>query len=301
MNQISAEQRSFIDTLQVNDEVDALKENNGALDWSKAFVEAVSSSYITVRWKAEESAKRRIRKYSYDIKPSNSKITDLQFRDRLSLGDQVYYFDSRRWRVLRVKRKMTETLFEVTSETVGVLNSTHSSVQKPEAVTGRTAEFNDHVYPTIAVLRKDCRSLEFIEFIQLFYSLIGFERLFQLLEAKLALADLYQVVELLAKIYPIMNRRYIENLVDDFRLNTQKQLLASHCFHVLHMTEIYRGLQCLTNCSCSLSDDVKLLMLRGFNLDKPAGLQFMLNVVNANSASPRYQEELIRYVGINIY
>lgn len=69
--------------------VDALKEEdkqngNSIVDWSRGKISKLNDRYVWVRWEQDDT-KRKISRYSMDIAPYKSKVSDQHWEWRLSL------------------------------------------------------------------------------------------------------------------------------------------------------------------------------------------------------------------------
>ncbi|CAD8084108.1 unnamed protein product [Paramecium sonneborni] len=93
-------QQEFCANLQENQDVDALYEDEkgNVIGWCRANIVKINEKYVWVKW-YENEEKRKIARYSMDLAPFKSQVTDdeWEWRHSLNAGDIIDCFDNRVW------------------------------------------------------------------------------------------------------------------------------------------------------------------------------------------------------------
>lgn len=96
---MTPEQYEFCQSLEENMEVDALKDDDkcNVICWSRGRIKKLSDKYVWVMW--DDDSKRKIDRFSMDIAPFKSKVSDeeWEWRHTLQVGDVIDCLDSRVW------------------------------------------------------------------------------------------------------------------------------------------------------------------------------------------------------------
>ncbi|CAD8206139.1 unnamed protein product [Paramecium octaurelia] len=93
-------QHEFCAELQEGQQVDALydDEKGNVIGWCRATIDKLNEKFVWVKW-LENDDKRKIVRYSMDLAPFKSKVTDeeWQWRHSLQPGDLIDCLDNRQW------------------------------------------------------------------------------------------------------------------------------------------------------------------------------------------------------------